>query len=335
MPVRNAGVYLYPAVKSILAQTHQRLELIIIDDHSSDQSIERVCAHCSDTRISVIKAPQRGIINALNLGVAHAQYPILARMDGDDIAEPARLEQQLMYLLQHPDIDIVGTRVRLFKDDDELGGGYALYEDWINGLCKHSQIAPQFFVESAIPHPTAMLRKSTFEALGGYQDHGWPEDYDLWCRAFLAGMRFGKPEQEVLLHWRDHGARASRQDSRYKKQGFLRCKAHYLAKYLRERRQCQQVRIWGAGPTGLKLHDYLQENSIEVMGFIDVNPKLNNRLKRNKPVDVLTDPGSLSINKQTDSMCLVAVSARGARDELKALFDKEGWREAEDYLFVA
>ncbi len=333
MPVYNAGAYLRPAVDSILSQTHTTLELLVIDDNSTDNAITRLAVH--DPRLKILRSPSQGIINALNHGVEQSKHAIIARMDADDIAAPARLQSQLKILLENPNVDIVGSKVELFRAEQEIGLGYSIYQQWINGLCQHEDIANQIFVESPIPHPTALFYKSTFNYLGGYQDHGWPEDYDLWLRAFLAGLRFAKPEGSALLAWRDHSQRASRVDQRYAKHGFLRCKAHYLARYLTQQKGVKQCSIWGAGPTGLKLHDYLEQEGIRVTHFIDINSTLENRQKRGKAVKVYRPENTKLFSPDAHSICIIAVSARGARGKLKTLFDVQGWRETKDYLFAA
>ena len=117
--------------------------------------------------------------------------------------------------MQQPQIDISGTRVLMFSVGSEIGGGYLAYQNWINSLSQHSDIEREFFVESPIPHPSAMFRRALFDELGGYHESAWPEDYDLWCRALLAGKKFGKPEyaqNDYLLRWRDHQGRLSRLD---------------------------------------------------------------------------------------------------------------------------
>jgi len=151
----------------------------------------------------------------------------------------------------------------------------------------------------------------------------------------LAGYRFGKPTGKPLLHWRDHEHRASRQDLRYAKQGFLQCKAHYLAHYLRDQLGHQHCTIWGTGPTGLRLHDYLERNGISVDAFIDINPKLEGRRKRGKAVKVVHDLQQLSEPDKTHVICLIAVSARGARQKMVALFERSAWQPGQHYLLVA
>jgi len=185
MPVRNAGAYLQAAVDSILNQTHRYLELLLIDDHSTDQAIDNLVG---DKRLQVLTTPDRGIVSALNLGLSKSTLPYIARMDADDIAHPKRLEIQLAFLLSNPTIDIVGAKVELFKDNRPIADGYAHYEKWINQQCTPQQIQRNFFIESCIPHPTALMHRNVLTHLNGYQDTPWPEDYDLWCRAYLEGF---------------------------------------------------------------------------------------------------------------------------------------------------
>ncbi len=335
MPVRNVGHYLKAAVDSILGQTHKTLELIIIDDHSVDGSVDSLQASHKDTRIRIIKSLGDGIIDALNTGVAEAKHPIIARMDGDDIAHPMRIESQLAYLKHNADIDIVGGCVRIFKDDGEPAEGYQLYEKWINSLCEHQHIVNSLFIESPIPHPTALFHKHTIEQLGGYQDNGWPEDYDLWCRALIRGLRFGKPNVPALLDWRDYQDRTSRQDPRYGKKAFIKCKSYYLASYLKEHKGITQCTIWGAGPTGLQLHDGLEENGISVSKFFDINLKLDGKTKRKKSVIVYRPKNDFPLKHTSDSICIIAVGSRGASSEMRKLLNSVGWIENKHYLFAA
>jgi len=346
MPVHNAGRYLQPAVESILNQIAVKLELVLIDDHSTDGAVEQ---QSNDPRIKRLSSSKlgikHGIVPALNAAIDHAQYDIIARMDGDDLALPSRLSTQLNFLNDHPEIDIVGSKVEIFSDDGEIGKGYQIYQEWLNSTCSPKQIADNFFVESCIPHPSAMLRRSTLKRLGGYRDTPWPEDYDLWCRAYLAGCQFAKPTGDIMLRWRDHSKRTSRASQRYSKQQFLQCKAHYLSKLLLKKNRTECI-IWGVGPTGLKLHDYLEHNGIIVTSFIDINPKMRGRRKRGKPVNVLSTQSLIDEFKKTDAVIIVAVSARGAREKIRQALTKPSQilqttcsepalKELDDFIFAA
>ncbi len=330
MPVHNGGKYLATAVASILNQTHKNFELIIIDDHSSDSALLNLE---KDHRIRIIKSPKRGIVHALNAGIEVAKFPVIARMDGDDIALAKRLEIQLDLLLSN-EADIVGAQVELFSDDAEIAGGYVRYQEWINQQVNPSDIEANFWVESSIPHPTAMLHKEVLLKLGGYQNSTWPEDYDLWCRAHLAGYRFSKPRKQVLLKWRDYPGRTSRVDQRYNNDQFLRCKAFYLSKLLKNKNN-REVSIWGTGPNGTKLCHYLTEHEIQVQCFIDVNPALQGREKLGKPIHVLPASPSREDLSIIGKLALVAVRSWGARERIRAALLNTGYKELNDFIIVA
>src|SRR3990172_3586333 len=104
---------------------------------------------------------------------------------------------------------------------------FRLYLDWLNSLVSDADIRREIFVESPLAHPSVVFLRRWVEQVGGYQDHGWPEDYDLWLRLYLAGANFAKVP-EVLLYWRESPERLTRRDGRYALENFLRAKAHYL-----------------------------------------------------------------------------------------------------------
>ncbi len=331
MPVHNGGKYLQAAVDSILNQTHRSLELLLVDDCSSDGAIENLS---SDSRLRIVQSPGKGIVPALNEGISKAKYPVIARMDGDDIALANRLEIQLNLLLSSGPTTIVGAQVELFSEKDDIAGGYKRYQNWINQQTQPDAISKNFWVESCVPHPTAMMRRDALVELGGYHNSTWPEDYDLWCRAYLNGFKFIKPENQILLRWRDHPKRTSRVEQRYNKQQFLRCKAHYLSQQLSDN-GVHRCAIWGAGPTGAKLHQYLEEYGIQVTGFIDINSKLVGATKCGKPVVVVDSDTDLKQCRVLESTTLVAVSSWGAREEIRSALLDSGFEEAIDFIIVA
>ncbi len=331
MPVHNAGAYLSAAVRSILRQTHPKLELILIDDHSDDGAIEMLPP---DSRLVVIQSDSRGIVSALNKGIAHAEHSVIARMDGDDISLENRLEVQLKLLLDSPKNTVVGSQIELFRDDTDIGGGYRRYQEWINQQLNPEQIEKNFWIESCIPHPTAMMHTECLNALGGYHDSPWPEDYDLWCRAHLAGYTFCKPQNQVLLRWRDYPNRTSRTQSRYSIKHFLQCKAYYLSKVLLSKGVKQCV-IWGTGPTGTKLHRFILSYGLVVTAFIDVNPKLIGRKKHGKPIYIVGDSPSDNELKVIQPLVLIAVRSWGARDKIRSSLVRAGYQELHDFIMVA
>jgi glycosyltransferase involved in cell wall biosynthesis len=323
MPVRNAGRYLAAAVDSILSQTFGNLELVLIDDQGTDKAISELDK--SDPRLRINKSRGRGIINACNTGFGICHGRFIARMDADDISMPQRLHCQLDYLDRHPDVDIAGCCVEIFSDQG-VRGGLRRYQDWLNSVRDPDQVHRQIFIESPLPNPGVMFRLAALRQLRGYQDNGWPEDYDLFLRADAANMRMGKPDP-VLLSWREHEKRLTHTDKLYARKKFMQAKTHYLVQH---RLDGQPVIIWGAGPTGRMMHDLLVSEGGKVEGFIEVHPRRIGGQKRGLPVWPMD-----KIEQLGGAMLLVAVGAAGAREKIAAFVHGHGKREGRDYLFVA
>ncbi len=327
LPVHNGGVHLPAALDSIKAQSFADFELLFVDDGSTDGSA-RVASRLwrGDERLQVFSPGRVGLVGALNLGLAAARAPLVARMDADDIAAPQRLEKQVAYLSEHPEVGICATQVGCFAAD-VLGEGYRHYEAWQNSLLEHGEILRELYVESPLAHPTVMMRTAIVRDLGGYRDRGWAEDYDLWLRAAQAGVGFGKVPQ-VLLQWRDHSERASRRQKVYSEDAFLRCKAHFLARGpLRGKRR---VVIWGAGQVGRRLARYLLIEGAALLAFVDIDPRKVGRYRQQLPVHAAGELGQLAAD-----FVIAAVGSRGARGLIRTRLVEMGFKEGESFLCAA
>jgi len=324
MPCYNAEETLSEAIKSIQDQTFRDWEFIIIDDGSTDTSpaILDACA-AEDNRIRLVHQAHGGIVRALQQGCARARGRYIARMDADDIALPERLEKQYEYMQAHPETALCGTHVRMFGA--EIGEGRKRYEEWLNSLGNHDDIVRDLFVECPIAHPTFFFRREAFEHVGGYEDHGWAEDYDLCMRLFLKGGRFGMIA-EPLVQWRESSERLSMAAERYALDQFRALKRAYLNRsYLEGRSVFHQ---WGAGEVG-KL--WLREwQTLKPQAVVDIHPRKIGRQIHGIPVitpDDLSGPGTTFI--------IIAVGAPGAREEIRAWLIPRGYVELRDFLFVA
>jgi glycosyltransferase involved in cell wall biosynthesis len=324
LPFFNAQATLEEAIESIRAQTFTDWELVLLDDGSSDHS--PAIAHAArqtDPRVRLLSAEHGGIVAALDRACAAARGAFLARMDADDIAAPERIERQLTLMEACPDAGLCGTRISSFGEP--IGPGRRRYETWVNALVTPEDIARELFVECPVPHPTFFLRRSAFEQAGGYQEHGWPEDYDLVMRIWQAGWKIIKAP-ESLLCWRHSAARLSATDPRYTEQAFRALKRHYLARtYLRDRAIFHQ---WGAGEVGKR---WLREwGSMAPAAVVDINPrKIGRRIHgvRVIPPEEIPPPG--------ETFVVVAVGTPGARDDIRARLTPRGYRETRDYVFLA
>ena len=324
MPVRDGGEYLETAVNSILGQSFAALELILVDDHSVDAAINRLSV--TDPRLVLLENQGHGVSSAFNTGLSRARGEFIARMDSDDVSLPERIERQYQYFQSHPDVEICGTCVEIFTEG-EVAGGNIRYQAWLNACRSPGQIHREMFIESPIPNPTAMFRRDVISRLGGYGDPDWPEDYDLFLRADALQMRMGKPEH-ILLRWREHAGRLTRNDQRYDLDRFQAAKAHFLSNYrLRDK---QSVILWGAGPSGRLMHDLLQGEGTRVRGFLEVHPRRIGGEKRGLPVWPIEE-----IDRMNDVFILVAVGAAGAREKIREFMDQRALIEGEHFLFVA
>jgi glycosyltransferase involved in cell wall biosynthesis len=331
MPCWNAARTVDEAVESILGQSHSDLEVIAVDDGSSDDTLARLESWAAkDRRVTVRRGSHVGLVEALNRGLAACRAPYIARMDADDRMHPDRLAAQRDLLQQEAEIAVVGCLVAGFPPDG-VREGFRIYLEWLNGLVTPETIAREIYIESPLAHPSAMMRRTWLEHVGGYQDHGWPEDYDLWLRLHLAGARFAKVAQ-VLLDWREHPDRATRTDSRYSVENFLRAKAYYLVRGPLADREA--VFVWGAGQMGRRLSKHLVRNGATLAGFVDIDPDKIGRTRRGVPV---MEPGSLmdAWRKAERPVLLAAVGSRGARGLIRARLAEMGLVEAQDWWAAA
>ncbi|MCB1092846.1 MAG: glycosyltransferase family 2 protein, partial [Verrucomicrobiae bacterium] len=218
LPARDAEKTVGMAIESCLAQTLPDFELILVDHGSEDHTFSVMKKYARrDSRIDVLrKSRSAPFVSVLNFAWQESRGDLIARMDADDFSYPARLQHQVRFLAEHPDLSACGTLVRIRKRRaaNSLGHGqpdqgYANHEAWLNSLVTPERIAAERFIDSPLTQPTVVIRRSALESFGGYADPTWAEDYDLWLRMLEAGAQFGKVEK-VLFDWFDSDTRATR-----------------------------------------------------------------------------------------------------------------------------
>ena len=319
LPVRNGAPTLARAVESIRRQTFGDWRLILVDDGSTDDTGAVADRLARDSRVTVLRTGPRGIVPALLAAAAASDAPLVARMDADDVSHPLRLESQLALAGA-----IRATRVRGLGS----GEGMRRYIRWNNGLTSPADIANALFVESPIVHPTTLFAREDYERAGGYRDPGWAEDYDLWLRAWRAGLSFAKVPR-ALLTWREGPSRLTRTHPAYGEKAMRRAKLEYLPHHSILARG--PLTVWGAGPIGRAwVHD-LRKLGFTVEQAIDIDPrkigrKLGNEVPVRSPEDALARRGG---------PVLGAVGSRGARALIRRHLIRNGMSEGNDFLFLA
>jgi glycosyltransferase involved in cell wall biosynthesis len=328
LPVRDGEPFLADALESVLSQTLSDFECIIVDDGSKDESPRIARAYAErDSRVRVLTSPrQRGVVAALRAAVDASRGPYLARMDADDIAHPARLALQAAALDDRVECAVVGSRAAYCGMDAD-GGSAALarYVAWQNSLLEPGEIRRDRFVESPLIHPTVLMRRHDLEAVGGYVDRGWPEDYDLWMRMLSRGREAAKLP-EVLLVWRDHATRQTRTAPAYRIERFRLLKWHYLREWLRPG---ESLQVCGAGPTGRWWVRQLRNAGVHVSAVLDVDPRRAGRRCRGVPII------GLDGLRRDRGRLLVAVPSWKAREEIRKHLAQAGRAEERDFIAVA
>ena len=151
LPVYNAQDYLRDAVESILAQTYRDFTFIIINDGSTDDSLEILQEYADkDKRIKLVSRENRGLIYTLNEAISLCDSKYIARMDADDVALPKRFEKQVDYLERHPKVAVLGTGYRYLTETGEIGKKRSIFTS-------HEDIVASFFFGNPIAHPSVMI----------------------------------------------------------------------------------------------------------------------------------------------------------------------------------
>jgi Glycosyl transferase family 2 len=178
MSVYNGGPFLEEAVSSIRAQTFDDFEFVIVDDGSTDESPATLARHAAiDRRLKVLQQPNRGLIAALNRGLAVASGSYVARMDADDVAKPHRLSLQVDALSRNAKLVAVGSSYEVI----DQGGRVVSEVDLPIEAASIREILANS--RNCMAHPTIMMRRDAVLGVGGYRRaYLFCEDYDLWLR---------------------------------------------------------------------------------------------------------------------------------------------------------
>lgn len=202
LPVYNVASYIQECIDSLLNQTIQDFELIIIDDASTDNTLN-IIRNFNDPRIKIIEKKRNlGLIHSLNLGVENAKGEYVARMDGDDISTLDRFQKQYEVLKNNKEIDVCGCWLQQFGKKNET----------IKHAKYHEEILVNMLSSCSMSMCSVMCRKEVFKNYRFNDNKIHVEDYDFWSRVAWT-IKFYNI-QEVLYFYRMHEAQVS---TRHKK----------------------------------------------------------------------------------------------------------------------
>lgn len=215
MGIYNCESTLAEAIESIINQTFQDWELIMCDDGSIDETYhiaEQYKARLGKKLIILKNEKNYGLNYTLNRCLKHASGKYVARMDGDDISMPSRLEKELHFLQQNPEYAIVSTPMIYFDENGDWGQGKAIEKPEKKDFIKHSPV---------FCHAPCMIRKSAYLDVGGYTEDKKMirfEDVNLWYKLYAKGY-VGYNLQEPLYKMRDNLAATKRRSLKSRMNG--------------------------------------------------------------------------------------------------------------------
>ena len=210
MPCRNAERYIRETIDSVLVQTFRDFKFLIIDDGSDDQTSSIVDAYASrDARIKVVhRSPSAGVAASLNLGLSIAETKLVAQIHADDRMKPHRLERQIAFMQEHPEIAVASSFVHLINQEGRRVGVFRsefITHDSIDRCLRENHLI-------GFHHPAVIMRRDEIIEVGGYRNISCCEDLDLWNRLVESGHRI-LVQPEFLIDYRIHDTAISTKQS--------------------------------------------------------------------------------------------------------------------------
>jgi glycosyltransferase involved in cell wall biosynthesis len=330
MPCYNVSPTVDEALSSLVAQSLTDFEVVAVDDGSTDGTLIRLQDWANrDPRIKILALPHQGIIPALNTGLGACGSELIARMDADDRSLSNRLSTQVEMLDSHPKIAVIGSLVNGFPIG-HIGDDFHTYIQWINSMVTDIEIKRGMFIQNPFAHPSVAYRRAWIDRVGGYQDHGWAEDYDLWLRLYLSGAQFGKVRQ-VLLDWRDHPRRLTHTDEYYSMESNFSLKAHYLMCGPLSNRD--GVFIWGTGEPSKRLGEKLVQSGCPMVAFVSTNSQITTLAIQSVPIitpEILVE----RLHRYHHPAVLVDENEANARAMVSEYLKSTGMQEMQDWWAV-
>ncbi len=313
MPVKNAEKYIHECLSSIRGQTFSFWELLIVNDHSTDNSQSIVEEFVQvDHRIRSLPNKGNGIIPALQLAFQHCQGTYITRMDADDIMPKNRLELMVNTLENSEPDSIVTGKVEYFGSTP-ISPGYLNYQNWLNERAEKGDHWQWIYRECVVASPNWMIRTEDLNL----SNLSYPEDYHLVLKWYEMGYNI-QSINETTLNWREHPERTSRNSLHYHQEAFFNLKVNH---FIRHKLGSDQLVLWGTGQKGRLTADILRDQGIEFV-WMDIDPK-------NQIVDYR------EIEKTTNFKLLIAVFPEGkAMEHLLSYLERIQLKMGENYWFL-
>ncbi|UKM63611.1 glycosyltransferase [Flavobacteriaceae bacterium GSB9] len=324
VPFKNTDKFLEACIQSVTDQTYDHWELLMVDDHSTDNSYQTVNAFAeNDARIKLFENTGNGIIDALQLAFSKSEGDFITRMDSDDIMMPNKIETLSKNLLQYGKNHVAVGLVKYFAEGG-VKPGYKSYEDWLNRLTKSGSNYDEIYKECVIPSPCWMVYREDLLACDAFNPHIYPEDYDLTFRFYKNGFKC-IPCNEILHQWRDYSTRTSRTHVHYAQNHFTSLKINHFLDI--DYNPQKVLVVWGAGAKGKIVAKTLVDSNIDFEWICD-NPK-----KIGKDIYGKTMQPFETLSGIKNSQSIITVANKQAQKEIRAYLNALQLNPVEDYVF--
>lgn len=326
MPCKNAGPFLKDSIESIIGQTYTHWELIICNDHSTDNSYKIISDYClNNPKITLLNNKGQGILPALQAAYALAGGDFVTRMDADDIMPTHKLQLLIDLLTPNSNMKVATGKVQYFPIE-EIQQGYKAYEGWLNSLVDSKCHWQEIYKECVIASPCWMMDRISFDQIGGF-GQTYPEDYDLVWRMFMNKVEV-TCSQEILHLWRDHSTRTSRNSDIYQTQTYFELKINYMLQL--DIIANRQIVVWGAGRKGKELIKVLIQKNIKPI-WVCKNKKKEGHIiygiKLKTYLEIPYNESKLSV--------FLTVSSLDDQGDIHHFLNQNGYQRSLDYFVLA
>ena len=323
MAAKNVGPYLRVCLDSILSQTFENWELVVVNDHSDDDTQSILDEYAAkDARIQPFMSEGHRLNPALKTGYKHLRAPLVNRMDADDKMPVYKL--QVMFDAYEGEGSIVAGGTQHFIDNGEVGDGFLRYDQWLNDVAKRGSHYKEIYRECVFPSHCWLIHRNDLDKIDAFQNDIYPEDYDLAFRFYQLKLKV-IPIDRILHYWRDTENRISRTWDEYKDNRYFDIKLRYF--YAIDRDDSRPLVLWGAGKNGKDLAQLILQRESNIHWVC------NNERKIGKDIYGVVLNDEQSIKQLINPQIIVVVSNPQEREEIRIELSHQGREEGSDFWF--
>lgn len=334
MSVYNGKEFIRESVESILNQTYSDFEFIIVDDGSTDNTVEIIKSY-NDSRIKLYVLEENvGVGAALQYGLTKVSEKYLAKADADDIYLPTRFEKQKKFLDKNTDIDLVKTLIEYFPDNEDVKkSSRYIYmkntkEKQLNIIRSSEQIKKRLYWWCCIPHTSIMAKAKAVKKIC-YQNLKLGEDYNLFYKMNKKGYKMATlKENLVKVRVRDSSITGIKSHQKSYVHMIFDMKRAEWEKLIKK--DDRGLFIWGTGNLGRYVYNLLQMNNYKIDGFIDGLTKNQGLMLYEKMVN---SPDYFL--KQDSEKNKVIVCSQPAREEIVSVLEENHYEDLKDFIVFA